>query len=517
MLAGFLALAAWAFASPVGSSPDDDFHLISIWCAGGESKGMCEPGSTPESRTVPDALVSVACFAFNPAETANCQSSHLDLHGAMVETTRGNFVGAYPGQFYATMHLLSGDNVQVSVLLMRLFNAAVFVLALLAVCLALPKGLSRAATWGSLVAMVPLGIFIIPSTNPSSWALTSAAITFVSVVSYISQDDRRRRYTAGGLAVIGVALAASARADAALYGVLAIGVALIVTFRWARTWALRTIVPIVLAAISMAAFFSTGQSSVASQGFTGDTAAPQDAIQLVSLFVEVPSLWIGALGYWGLGWIDTGLPSLVWIAAGAAFAGTLTVALPGINRLQRLACFLLLAALWAIPMRVLWLSGAGVGQQVQPRYLLPLLMATVVVALARFRGPGFAFRAPQSITLGVLLIVANSVALHTNLRRYLTGNDVRSLDLNADIEWWWNLPISPMAVWLVGTLAFAGAVLLVAGQLRTHEANSDRLELRRGLPQAETDVTATPQSRTESSPRPRRLLPTADPQPPAAE
>ena len=138
--------------------------------------------------------------------------NNLDLHGQMVETTRGNFVGEYPAQFYATMHLFAGNNVQLSVLLMRLFNAALFLLALLAVYLALPAGLSRAATWGSLVAMVPLGVFIVPSTNPSSWALTSAAITFVSVVGYVSQDDRRRRYVSGALAAVGIALAAGARA-----------------------------------------------------------------------------------------------------------------------------------------------------------------------------------------------------------------------------------------------------------------------------------------------------------------
>ena len=38
-LLAILALACWALASPVGSSPDDNFHLASIWCAGGnESK-----------------------------------------------------------------------------------------------------------------------------------------------------------------------------------------------------------------------------------------------------------------------------------------------------------------------------------------------------------------------------------------------------------------------------------------------------------------------------------------------
>ena len=42
LLAGLCALAlvavglAWSLASPAGSSPDDDFHLASIWCATGD-------------------------------------------------------------------------------------------------------------------------------------------------------------------------------------------------------------------------------------------------------------------------------------------------------------------------------------------------------------------------------------------------------------------------------------------------------------------------------------------------
>ena len=36
-LAAFAALAGWSLASPAGSSPDDDYHLASIWCAQGLS------------------------------------------------------------------------------------------------------------------------------------------------------------------------------------------------------------------------------------------------------------------------------------------------------------------------------------------------------------------------------------------------------------------------------------------------------------------------------------------------
>ena len=36
-----IALLAWVFASPIGASPDDDYHLTSAWCAGPSAGDTC--------------------------------------------------------------------------------------------------------------------------------------------------------------------------------------------------------------------------------------------------------------------------------------------------------------------------------------------------------------------------------------------------------------------------------------------------------------------------------------------
>ena len=36
----FISLSIWAFASPPGSAPDDDFHLPAIWCSHGKVDGI---------------------------------------------------------------------------------------------------------------------------------------------------------------------------------------------------------------------------------------------------------------------------------------------------------------------------------------------------------------------------------------------------------------------------------------------------------------------------------------------
>jgi hypothetical protein len=70
------------------------------------------------------------------------------------------------------------------------------------------------------------------------------------------------------------------------------------------------------------------------------------------------------------------------------------------------------------------------------------------------------------VVIAVALAVAQSVALHFNLRRYVTGSDVVDWNLDDRIEWWWGLPISPMGVWFLGTVAFAAVLVIAVSLLR---------------------------------------------------
>ena len=54
----FIALLAWAFASPIGAGPDDDYHLVSSWCAGPTAAETCAPveGAERADHRIPRAL-----------------------------------------------------------------------------------------------------------------------------------------------------------------------------------------------------------------------------------------------------------------------------------------------------------------------------------------------------------------------------------------------------------------------------------------------------------------------------
>src|SRR5690606_18301480 len=117
-LLALVALGGWVFASPAGSSPDDDYHLVSIWCAAGDRTALCEQSGDPTTRMVSRALLDINCFARDSTESAACQTDVLERE-ELVETDRGNFVGAYPPVFYNVMSLFAGHDIQTSILIMR--------------------------------------------------------------------------------------------------------------------------------------------------------------------------------------------------------------------------------------------------------------------------------------------------------------------------------------------------------------------------------------------------------------
>lgn len=476
----FLALSAWAFASPVGAGPDDDYHLISTWCAVGGSP-ECQPGSEPGTRSMDAGFRDIICYAGKKDVSAECQTAALDAEGRY-ETDRGNFVGEYPPVYYATMHLFAGPDIQVSALTMRLVNAALFVALTTALFVLLPFTRRRTLLWGWLVAMIPLGIFLIPSNNPSGWAITGVGTAFLALLGWF-ETQGRRRWALGALYLVGVVMASGARGDAGVYVVGASVTASIIASARTREWALRAALPLAGIVIAILFFVNAGQSGVGAIGFSGGTAvspeagsgdgtvapgAPMTGFALAAYnLLMLPFLWTGVWGTWALGWFDTGLPAIVPWAAAAAF---IVVAFAGLGRLdwrKAISVAGVLMVLVVLPVYVLTVGGMKVGEALQPRYLLPLIL--LLSLLLATMPPGREMRFTRIQTFAVLgaLTLANLVSLQVNIRRYVTGADQQGISLDAGAEWWWpNFPVGPTAVWVIGALAYAALLVVLWPQLR---------------------------------------------------
>jgi hypothetical protein len=475
-LLAVVALGAWIFASPIGASPDDDFHLASIWCANDLRTDLCGPGTTDAQRVIPPALPGAVCYVNQPRISASCQDATFDLPSKpSVLTDRGSFEHNYPPVYYAFMSVFAGHDLQVSALVMRLVNVLLFVGITCALYLLLPLSRRGSLLWSWIISMVPLGMFLVASNNPSAWAIIGVGSSWLALVGYFETTGRRRI----GLAIVftlAVIMAAGARADGAIYSIMGMIVAGVLTFRRTKSWVLPAILPAAMALVAVAFYFSSRQATVAVSGLAdgSSTPAPPNALALIAHnLLNVQSLWFGVFGGgWGLGWLDTILPAIVSLSGVAVFVA---VAFTGIRMhswRKTLSIVGLSLVLWLLPTYVLYAGGNEVGSNVQPRYLLPLIVIVAGLAVFPVLSRRLSLGGFQQFFVIFSLGMAESIALHFNIRRYVTGIDLQGWNLDAGREWWWaGMPLSPMAVWIVGSLAFTGLVFVLVRELGKNRAD----------------------------------------------
>ncbi|MGK0715085.1 DUF2142 domain-containing protein [Leucobacter sp. W1153] len=471
-LALFLSLGAWSLASPVGASPDDDFHLASIWCGQGERAGLCEAGSTDTKRMVPIKAVTSACYAHNPEVNASCQGpEYLESGFALTETARLNAGDQYPPGYYFVTSFFSGDNIAVSTVTIRLVNSALFSALLVAAWCLLPARFRFTLAGSVALTFVPLGLFLIGSINPSSWALMSGALILPSLLGYYHATGWRRA-ALGGLAAVSALLAFNSRGDSSAYVVIAVLAASVLAFRPVKGFWLRAVLPAALLLAAVIAFLSAGQTGLAINGdmttydVPENSALPPKSVLTVLNILLLPNLWAGIFGQsWGLGWLDTPIYAIVPATGIFLFAGIMFASLKWISWRRVLALLGIGTALVVVPVYVLVQAGSLVGSEVQPRYVLPLITMFIAAAIAPSSDThaeahsGLVVSRVQLALIAFGLACAQSISLFSNLHRYVTSG---SYNLDAAAEWWWLAGPSPFTVLAIGSLAFVVLMAIFA-------------------------------------------------------
>jgi hypothetical protein len=471
-----IALMAWALASPIGSSPDDDFHLSSIWCASASmSTADCQPGVSADTRKVPKLVAKAACYAHDPTVSGACQNNISTSSKPDELTTRVNAGHSYPPVYYAVAHALVSSNIVLSAFLIRLMNVLLFVVLTTLLFLLLPRRRRPTLVWAWLITTVPLGLFLIASDNPSAWAIIGVGSSWLALLGYF-ETSGRRKILLGALFAITSLMAAGSRADSAGYTIVGIAVVLFIAFVPSRRYFLSAILPVVLALCSAAFFLTSRQSLSGVSGFTGSAAISTGAstalvsgpVNPIALFfsnlVQAPSLMAGIFGEgWGLGWLDTSVPAVASLGPIAVFVALIFVWLGRLSLRKGVAVGIVGIVVWLLPVYVLTAGKDPVGQQVQPRYLLPLVILFAGLVLLRVRG-----RAPirlgrvQWIAIAATLSVAQCLALYFTMRRFVNGNAPGGFNLDSPGGWWWSgLAVPPMLVFAIGSLAYAALVVIL--------------------------------------------------------
>jgi hypothetical protein len=473
-----ISLGSWAVASPLGSTPDSLFHTASIWCSDFVDDNPCDRtfDDTP-SWGIPSGLVGAMCAVQNPTRSASCQP-FIHLSDGSIERTAdlNPASGFYPELFYKTMNLFVGPNIEHSVVMMRLFNSFLFTVIFLSLGFLLSPRLKNSMVLMWLVSIVPVGIFFIASLNPSSWTIIGVAGAWLSMMGFLESRGWRSP-TLATIFVLSATLAIGSRSEAPVYVIIAILLAV-----WLSDWSSRaTRVKLGIGALSSGIIagillYNPRQAGVAAEGFgqrPSDEEMPRPApdsaggVLWVNL-LDVPSLWLGIIGGYplgSLGWLDTVMPQVVVLGIAITLISLAYLSLRESDWKKITAVVGGFVVLGFIPIYLLQLGSFLVGEEIQPRYIYPLFLLLVGAIMLRSEGQrAITISRPTLWVFSALLAVAFSAALHTNIRRYVTGTTKGGIDLNAEAEWWWrSIPefLSPTFAWALGSVSFMTLAFLL--------------------------------------------------------
>ena len=444
-----------------GIEPDEDYHLASIWCPPPVESSGCKVQTAPDGKTaiVVNARVFSApvCYAFHPEISGACVFGVPTTPGLDERFDRGE----YPGGYYRVMHLFVVSDPYTTTYLIREVNVVLTALLGLLLVLAAAPPTRRLLAYAIASTYVPMGIFLVASINPSSWAVVGVTTTAFAFHSYWMAETRPRVLANAGLAAVGVAMSASARADAALFAALTALALLVLHLGAVRRHLVRLVLPAVAIVVAAVVYATSGQASttLTGSGGQGETGSGWSA----ALFnaVNLPNLLLGNQGLWNLGWLDTTMPSIVYIPMIVVCAFMLMAGLSQLPLSKTVVAVGGILVLVGLPLYILYTSHLLVGQGLQSRYLLPLLPVLSLVILTGTR-PDQTVRLPEPVAwlTWIMVSTANAFALMVNIQRYTTGLDGPMVPGRA-IEWWSTGVVGPLATWILGTLGFAVAAWMV--------------------------------------------------------
>lgn len=474
----FIGFLAWAVASPIGGSPDDDYHLSSIWCPrpieGTGCEVVIEDGVVTEV-FVPESISrSVGCWNFDPSVSAACDNHLSD--DVLASTDRFN-MGSYPFGFYEFQHLFVGPDVQRSIVSMRIINVlfGLFGLAIGGVLLDPQKRYHLLVA--SIAAWVPMGVYFIASNNPSSWAISGTLIYTIGLFGALD-EAARNRWASLAVATFGAAMAATSRTDAAFY-LLVITLAVWVLFPVTRARLLPFAWSGLLVAFGLFQFLSAGHTGNLSGSGGWPVDVHRSTLQVFHENLLTFPDYFAAM--WGLGqgpgWLDVPLRpwstiTMLLVVGGILFAGGKWVSLR-----KGLAAIVVAGAIVGVPTLGMALRHVHPVAYYQGRYVLPLVAVLLFIWLMRPDNRIFVGAPAQIVTLIGVAGLANALALQRLITRFSLGID-SGVQPGSPEFYWWPWAFSPQTLSSVGgTAMIAGITLLLIAARRAAQVQEQTLTL----------------------------------------
>jgi len=460
----FIFLLCWALSSPPGSNSDDEYHLAGIWCAYGDRPGVCAVDEFTGQKSVPMQIQrysgpqGIFCFAGKEQASGRCiRELSSDVILALTPTDRIS-AGQYPSGFYKVNGLLVGHDINRSILAMR-FMQILIAIALFSVALYTVRDFAAQVLVALLVGSVPIGLWVIPSTQPSSWSVVGLICLLIFCVGIIHNQGIANILVASIGSCLSLIIAMQSRRDSIL---MIFFIATIVLVSQNKQLLgrrdNRKLSLVILSILGLLVVLINFRFKAICSFFDLTVfSAPNFFEGLTSISPKVVFGLIG--GSSQLGTPDFApyliVPLLMTFGLGT-FAFNLWVAT---SKETKIATLIGITLLFLLPLR--FFTG-NVGEPVS-RYIYAIYLAVLIVLSIGTTIGSSQVSSNQIVSAAnifCIVSIAHAFALHSTLRRYLTGTGTKRFDLNFGAEWWWSNGLSPMSVWLIGVLSFSASLYL---------------------------------------------------------
>jgi len=508
----WLAMAAWSFASPLGSAPDEPAHLIrAASVVRGQLLGEPVPHPSPMTRgtvtvEVPQIFARLAndvgCFQFKPQVPASCQGS---LAGSRSDVGVYTYVGRYPPLYYGlvglpTLVLVSPGGMYGARLVSAALSAAMLALSLLSLRRCRGAPLLGA---GLALAVTPMALYLGGVVNPSGLEISSAISAWMAAMALVAEVTGERQVSGGrgngsepGEEIPAGQLLDSAVASNSAAGppnaisssnVAALGISAIVLILcrglspvWAAFIGLALVVLLgrkwrdLLRQHAVkgwlggcvAALVAAGVWDLIADPFLTEPGAPvppgTSTSQLFMLALERLDLIVtSTIGQFG--WLDTPSPYavvLAWVAAlGAVFFLAVCVA----RRREVLVAVAAVLAWVVVPLAIILSQGRSEGILGQGRDFMALGVGIPLIA-SSIAGQRLGGRA-ASLRLGALIVIVLGVCQLADFYGALRRNTVGTagpINAFSSARNSWHPAIPAVALFIVFVLAVAALCQLIS-------------------------------------------------------
>jgi hypothetical protein len=457
----------WAISTPISSSADDDYHLTSIWCNSLNDRYCTQINQ--ETVLVPAELNTdlipekytgwPPCYVTWPKSLDSAQC--LELIGNEKGVSQRFSSGYEAKLFYKVMSFFVSSDVETSVFKMRIFNVFLAGALLWFALFSAPGFVSKGLKLSWVTTIVPVQIFYIASTNPSSWSISGLCTFWVYPIIFI--DKLYMKHKIGFTPIVGAVLstisAMSSRSDSIIYlFLMLIGIflykyktiKLVCEQKFTSKYKFLSIVFVSTSLFMFGAIkvITDIIINLFNRDFSKESPNP-----LINILIETPSFLVALLGgqeprwiqfrgelgrdfTYGVGWLEFDLPSVVGIFNLTAVILVLGISFSRVSEWSRICGTVFLFG--SLPLIIIYVrarSGFLEGQYFQPRYLAPYLTAIIGISIALFSKDEIKIPKFIKALLMPLIYVSGTISFQSIMARYVMGFDSAFTNLQWPINW----------------------------------------------------------------------------------